>query len=76
MTKLLCFLVIFCHLKKVKIMKSLSVNLFVLLVLLKFLWNFNIPMWVVFLPLFIPLIIKFFIVTGIIALFGIWLKKK
>ena len=57
-------------------MKRLSVNLFVLLVLLKFLWNFNIPMWLVFLPLFIPLIIKFFIVTGIIAMFGIWLKKK
>lgn len=57
-------------------MKSLSVNLFVLLVLLKFLWNFNIPMWVVFLPLFIPLIIKIFIVTGIITMFGIWLKKK
>jgi hypothetical protein len=57
-------------------MKSLSVNLFVLLLLLKFLWNFNIPMWLVFLPLFIPLIIKIFIVTGIITMFGIWLKKK
>ena len=57
-------------------MKRLSVNLFVLLVLLKFLWNFNIPMWLVFLPLFIPLIIKIFIVTGIITMFGIWLKNK
>lgn len=76
MTKLLYFLVILCHLKRLIIMKSLSVNLFVLLVLLKFLWNFNIPMWVVFLPLFAPLIIKIFIVTGIITMFGIWLKKK
>jgi hypothetical protein len=76
MTKLLYFLVILCHLKRLKIMKSLSVNLFVLLVLLKFLWNFNIPMWLVFLPLFIPLIIKIFIVTAIITMFGIWLKKK
>ena len=57
-------------------MKRLSVNLFVLLLLLKFLWNFNIPMWLVFLPLFIPLIIKVFIITGIITMFGIWLKKK
>ena len=76
MTKLLYFLVILCHLKGLIIMKSLSVNLFVLLVLLKFLWNFNIPICVVFLPLFIPLIVKLFIITGIITMFGIWLKKK
>mgnify|MGYP003586152040 CR=1 FL=1 len=59
-------------------MKNVSVwfNIAILLILLKFLWNFNIPIWVIILFFCMPILIKLILITGIITMLGIWLKKK